>query len=374
MHFYTSININYLAKARVLAESVKIHNPNSKFTVVLLDETPEGFNIEEEDFDNIFFIEDLDIPVENLDLWIYTHSVVELCTAVKGQALVKLLEEGNDKCVYLDPDIAVFDPLDELDELLDKYSVILTPHQTDPNIENEHIIDNEICSLRHGVYNFGFYAVKNSSEGLRFAKWWRDMLLSFCYDDIPNGLFTDQKWGDIVPSLFDEVLVLRNPGYNVATWNISNRIISKQDNKYFVNDVPLRFYHFSGFDSGAQELMLKKYGKDNKNLWELRNWYTSKQNSKGQEIYSKMKSKFNYYSNEEKIPKIHRETIKNRQDVYEHFKNNNPYIVKDGSYYFWTKTEIIYDDNINYKEEYNRILNSRSWRTITKLKKIIGKS
>ena len=62
MHFYTSINSNYLPKARVLAESVKKYCPQSRFSLVFADEIPEEFHLENENFDEILLPEDLGIP------------------------------------------------------------------------------------------------------------------------------------------------------------------------------------------------------------------------------------------------------------------------------------------------------------------------
>ena len=111
MHFYTSININYLPKARVLAKTIKKHCPDSKFTLVFSDVMPEEIDVAKEPFDEIVSVLELGIPVDNIYLWIYEHSVEELCTAVKGQALVNFLESGTDDVVYLDPDIAFFQDL-----------------------------------------------------------------------------------------------------------------------------------------------------------------------------------------------------------------------------------------------------------------------
>ena len=174
MHFYTSININYFSKARILAKSVKRYCKNARFSLILSDKMPDNINIDEEPFDDIITIDSLGIPVDNLYLWIFIHTTVELCTAVKGQALVRFLEEGSEKVVYLDPDIVVYNDLKDIAVMLDEHDVLLTPHQTIPEKTKQGIIDNEICSLRHGVYNFGFFAVKNSENGLAFAQWWRD--------------------------------------------------------------------------------------------------------------------------------------------------------------------------------------------------------
>ena len=378
MHFYTSININYLPKARILAKSVKKFCPNSKFSLVFSDHWPEEIDKKKEPFDEIITVENLGIPVENLDFWIYTHTVVELCTAVKGQALVKFLEDGSEKVVYLDPDIAVFNDLHELDEMLDTYSVVLTPHVTIQEKEKAAIMDNEICALKHGAYNFGFYAVKRDENGLAFARWWRDRLIDFCFDDIPNGIFTDQKWGDLAPCLFENVHITRDPGYNVSTWNISNRHITKSENGiYMVNDVPLKFYHFSGFDSGAQADMLGLYSKGNKNLYELRKWYIEQQGKEEQEKYSKYPSKYNFYDNGEKITKDERELIRKRLDVLEYFKNTNPHITEQNkSYYKWYRSEVkempndgenmleIKMENQRLKTELYNIYSSKTWKIV----------
>ena len=244
MTFFTSINNCYLPKARVLAKSLKNFMPDSYIILILSDKLPDGIIIENEPFDEIITIEQLGIPVENLNMWIFRHSVIELCTAVKGQALYNLLEK-YDKVVYFDPDIVIFDKLDVLENLLDQYDIIYTPHLTVPENNDRDIFINEISSLKHGIYNFGFFAVKSTENGRLYAKWYRDRLLKYCRDDKANGLFTDQRWGDLGPSLFNNLYIWKHPGANVCVWNLSHRIVTRIDKKYFVNGEPLIFYHFS---------------------------------------------------------------------------------------------------------------------------------
>ena len=128
--------------------------------------------------------------------------------------------------MYIDPDIAVFNRLDEIDRLLDHHAIILTPHQLEFEDVRSAVLDNEVCSLKHGVFNLGFFAINNSSEGYSFANWFNQRLLEFCYADIPNGLFTDQRWCDLAPAFFQNLCILRDPGCNVASWNLSKRNLS----------------------------------------------------------------------------------------------------------------------------------------------------
>ncbi len=273
VHCFTSASFSYLDRTRVLGETLQRFHPDWKLWLCLSDAEPPGFNFDpsQEYFNNIVRITDLNIP--DLTRWTFDHDVVELCTAVKGQMLCKLLEEGATKVIYLDPDIALLEDLSEIISLLDEQNVILTPHQTEPERDRRAIIDNEIGSLKYGIFNLGFLAVSGTEEGLRFARWWRDRLLEFCYDDVANGLFTDQRWCDHAPVFFDGVYIMRDPGYNVASWNLSQRMITiEQDGTIRAAGQILRFFHFTKV-THVGEIMLERYANGRIEVFELMKWY-----------------------------------------------------------------------------------------------------
>jgi hypothetical protein len=273
VHCFTSISFSYLDRARTLAATLKRQHPDWKLWVCVSDIDPPGleFDAAREPFDHVLRIDDLDIT--DRERWIFGHDLVELCTAVKGLLLCRLLSQGADKVVYLDPDIAVFGPLDQVTALLDRHSIVLTPHLTLPEASQAAVRDNEVGSLKHGVYNLGFLAVRNCAEGIRFAEWWRDRLLAFCYDDTVAGLFTDQRWCDLVPAFFEELHILRDPGYNVASWNLKSRPISfDADGTIRAGDRLLRFFHFTKVNS-VGERMLERYADGRSEVFELLKWY-----------------------------------------------------------------------------------------------------
>ena len=130
MHFFTSVTACYIPKARVLAKTLKKHNEDAVMHLVISDDLPAGFDVGKEDFDHVWNIEDI-IEVENFRKWSFMHDVVELCTAVKGAAAIRIIKELElDKLVYLDPDIGVFDSLAPVSDMLDENSVLFTPHST----------------------------------------------------------------------------------------------------------------------------------------------------------------------------------------------------------------------------------------------------
>lgn len=342
MHLFTSIAANYLPKARVLARSAKRHLPQAQFHIMLCDPLPAGFDLSAEPFDSVIPIHELPIP--DLDIWTFKHSVVELCTAVKGPAFLEIARRYNvtdGKIFYFDPDMVIFSDLAELIAELDQHNVILTPHITVPEENLGAVLDNEIGSLKYGVYNLGFLGVRTSAEGLRFLNWWSERLLHYCYDDIAGGLFTDQRWIDLAPVFFEGIGILRGPQYNVATWNLTHRHAagSLQDG-VTINGVPLGFYHFSGFDSGAQEIMLKKYGKNSPVLFELRDWYIEQCEREGQRTQGRTPCRFAIYDNGESITKLQRIVYRSRLDLERAFPN--PYATADQrqSYYHWFQANV----------------------------------
>ena len=371
MHVFTSITANYLPKARVLAASLKRLHPRVVFHLVLADRKPDDFGGPAEPFDAVLTADDLPIPER--PAWIFKHSVVELCTAVKGLAAVEIRRRfGTENLFYLDPDIAVLGPLDGLEALLARHSILLTPHLTAPEVDLEAIEQNEICALQHGVYNLGFVGVRADDEGRRFLEWWAHRLLHFCYDDVPGGLFTDQRWADLVPAFFPGAGIVREPQYNVAPWNVSRRRAEGiAPYNILIDGKPLAFFHFSGLDSGANEGMLKRYGADSPVLFKLREWYLAECERMGQSREGKRPCAYGFYEDGTPVPRAHRLLYRTRPDLQSRFRN--PYATSDNHQSFsrWVGGNAGELDAITavdrrvrtLEAELTAIRSSRTWRT-----------
>ncbi len=245
MIYFTSICSNYLPKAMALAESVKRHCSDSTFVLCLVEREAPQMALDFPHFDEVILAKDA--GWDNFDAFMFRHSIVEASTAVKPRFLQYLVERfvDADKFVYLDPDVLVYGEFTELRALLDEHTIVLAPHLLRPGN-----IDMEISSLAHGTYNLGFLAIRRSDNAARFLEWWASRLFLFCYDDKARGIFTDQKWIDLVPSFFD-AHILKHHGYDFATWSLLGSELVERDGRYVVNGDPLRFIHFSGLDSGT---------------------------------------------------------------------------------------------------------------------------
>lgn len=321
MHFFTSINLNYLAKARVLACSVKQHHPDSFFTLMLCERPGTvALDLASEPFDQVLYLQDLSIPASNLEAWIFGHSVVELCTAVKPFALREIVRRcQGDIVVYLDPDIQVFSPLNFIEARLQDSGVLLTPHLLEPVPNDEEIRLHEISCLKHGVFNLGFVAI-HKERGRRFVDWWCDRLLLYCRADIPQGLFTDQRWVDLSPAFFEEAEILRDATCNVASWNVSRRDVRMDvDGRYFIGDAPLKFFHFSGFDSGTHDQIIHLLQPGNQALRTLTEAYRAALASHGQGELAGCRWSYGYFDSGRKITDGMRRAYRDNPQMQQRF-------------------------------------------------------
>lgn len=271
---YTSATTTYLDRANVLADSLRQRHPEADLFIVFPDEAPIGLDLKQPlaAFDAVIRLQDLGLHEDWP--WLFSHDVVELCTAVKPYAMEFIAARGYEKIIYLDPDICTFASLEVILNALDEASILLTPHQLRPDHARQAIIDNELCSQQYGVYNLGFVAIRNDASGLAFARWWRERCRDYCLDEPTKGLFTDQKMCDLVPALFDNVKILRHAGLNVASWNLSQRRIeAKSNGELLINGVdPLVFFHFTKINH-VGEVMIRRYCQGSTLPLELMRWY-----------------------------------------------------------------------------------------------------
>lgn len=333
IHVYTSAAFNYIPKVRMLFESLRRYHPEFVLHLALADQIAPGIDLSAEPFDEIHPVEGLDIP--NLRRWIFCHRIVELATAIKPFALQKLLARDDCEAVlYMDPDTVAFSRLDDVVATLRDRSIVLTPHLTMPEESVEAVMDNEISCLKHGVYNLGFVGVKADAQGREFAKWWGERIYRFCRDDIPNGLFTDQRWIDLVPAFFDNVGILRSARLNVATWNLRRRTLNGSlEHGLTVNDEPLGFYHFTGFDSGAHQAMADKNALGNNTVAALVQWYLEATRKLAQDPLAKVRWAYSNFNDGTQVQPEQRIVYRDRPDLQDAF--DDPFDAAGGYISWW---------------------------------------
>jgi glycosyltransferase involved in cell wall biosynthesis len=248
----TVIARNYLPQARVLARSFAAHHPQGRVVVLVLDAPGDGMR-DDEPFE-VIAPEALFAEADQRELrrLATIYNVMELATALKPFLLRHLLTvAGAPSATYLDPDIEVFAPLDDIAQAAEHHGIVLTPHRLTPVPADGGQPDEQVFS-QSGAYNLGFVAV--SAAALPFLDWWADRCRRDCIHAVPEGLFVDQRWVDVGAAYFAPHL-LRDPGCNAAYWNLDERSLIRVAGGHAVGGSPLRFLHYSGYDPDEPHLL-----------------------------------------------------------------------------------------------------------------------
>ncbi|HEV7507649.1 MAG TPA: glycosyltransferase [Thermoanaerobaculia bacterium] len=249
----TIVANNYLAYARAFTRSFLERHPAGTVCVLIVDHPQPGHRYEDEPF-AVTFADQLGIP--GFAHFSFRYSIVELSTAVKPWFLLHLHQTlGCDRVCYFDPDILIFGDLGELYDRVGRADAVLTPHLTAPI--DDSLVPSEREILLSGIYNLGFLGLAFNERTLAFLDWWKQRLYRWCLHEVNKGLFVDQRWMDLAPAFLARMEILRDPGYNVAYWNLIHRTLAQRDGAWWVGDVPLRFFHFSGYDFNRPDNLSK---------------------------------------------------------------------------------------------------------------------
>jgi len=241
---FTVCNLKYLDKALVLGESLYRSN---KFELniyifdkqIKLPQLPDYIKIEwiEKIADNDFY--------KNA----FKYDVIELTTAYKPYIAADLATKHSGKKIFFfDPDVMIFENLDEISDQLNTFDFVITPHRADI-VYNPH--DN-LHLQRFGFFNLGFFALNPNKNSIDILNWWWKQCSQLAFNEVQSGMFTDQKWMSLSTFYFDNILILRNKSLNVSWWNLNERRINIIDNSFYVEEKPLVFYHFSAFGSKSK--------------------------------------------------------------------------------------------------------------------------
>jgi hypothetical protein len=242
---FTICSNNYLPAARVLLQSAHAHHSDADLFLCLVDRKL----VQDDLYDPSWTVIQADqLSIRDFTEISFRYDIMELNTAVKPFMFQRLLTELQyDAVIYFDPDIEVFRPLDSvLQPLADGASFVLTPHLLAPA---EAAGDpNDFTIMRAGAYNLGFVAVGRNPESARLLAWWARRVRFHCIDAQDRGVFVDQKFFDLIPGFAPGAHIAHDVTLNVAYWNVAQRELSGPEGGWRVNDKPLTFFHFSGFN------------------------------------------------------------------------------------------------------------------------------
>ena len=285
---FTICSNNYLAQAITLGQSLINHNPDYTFKICLVDRKIEQINYSAIPYE-IIEVESIAIAVFNE--MFKRYSITELNTAVKPYFFQYFFKTQSsfENFIYLDPDILVYRAFTELEEKLTTNEIVITPHFTTPINDDKNQAENNF--LNSGLYNLGFIALRKGIESEKLVNWWANRLQTKAYVDFTNGIFTDQLWINFAPLFFKKVHILKHPGYNMAYWNMHERLLVPEKQVIFNQlKFSLIFFHFSGYNPQKPDILSKYQNRfsliERKDVYQLFKNYAKELIDNGYCIYS----------------------------------------------------------------------------------------
>ncbi len=241
----TIVSRSQLPQARALVASIRQFHPDWEPWVLLADRGETGLASFE---DRISFVEIGALPIPDLPNRIFGCDLPRLVEEFRPLLLAWLTgAKKYDRAICLDADIQLYAPMTKVVSLWEKGALaILTPNLTARLPEGS--CEDERGFLQAGTYNLGFVAVARHPELSGLLDYWAEKSQSDLAIELDNPTFRNQKWLDFLPGLFRDVRILRHPGYNVARWNLAQRPITRQGDRFRVDGQPLVSFHFSGLD------------------------------------------------------------------------------------------------------------------------------
>jgi hypothetical protein len=173
LHACTIVTPDHVARARVLARSLREHHPDARCTVLVVGDPPASA----EPFE-VLGIEALDCsPLEEM---IAAYEPFALGCALKPWLLSHLLEQSP-AVLYLDSDIRVYAPLDDAFAAVERHGLVLTRHLLGPlPRDGRHPLEETSCwparstgASSASVAKPGASSAGGRSEWLRSARWTR---------------------------------------------------------------------------------------------------------------------------------------------------------------------------------------------------------
>jgi hypothetical protein len=241
---------NYIYRARELFDSVEEFLPEAQRIVCCADSW-EGAGMLE---DNLFeVIEAASLGIPRYSQLALALNPTALCCLLKPFIAKHAFEKHSiQKVIYIDNDIGLYRRPVELLNLLDCKSIVLTPHHLQPLPENS--IPNEENLFRFGLCNAGMFGVSRQSESIDFMSWWANWMLEPRRLHVHSGY--DQVWLNFALAYCPQSVVLHDPTYNVAFWNLQERKFEARDEGFYCNGKPLATFHFSCFDENYNDRLV----------------------------------------------------------------------------------------------------------------------
>ena len=234
----------YLPTFLSLYDSIKIDKSIKLFVLCYDDEVK---NFLKKKIKNCVIITTEDIELKNKEIIKKKYKNFNEKHGVYRLAYAEYLLKKIKKPIHLiDSDIFFFNKPTLLNKIVknSKASIAFAKHN--------YFFKKKDMEDKYGIYNAGYIFFNYDINSLNFLKKYRKFCFNFIsWDTKKKGKsnFADQTYLEKLIKIFKNVYVIKHKGINTAPWNIGGFKLKIVNNKIFVDDDILIFYHFSGIRS-----------------------------------------------------------------------------------------------------------------------------
>jgi hypothetical protein len=238
-HFCTIASGNFLPFVHTLFASLQKQEANTTLHVLVTDDDYQKPTADRLHFYSLKQLAQSTV-IERI-LHQYANNNNHLRWALKPAFLHFLLQE-NEAVIYVDNDIAFFSSYQFLFKMLERNSVVLTPHWfcKHPYPQPENFTTN----FQIGLFNAGF--VGASKKGIDFLAWWAEACLYRMQRAEDEGYYDDQRYLDMALLVDENVGIVRHLGCNIGSWNMHQNQRTEINGQVLINGTfPIVFIHFN---------------------------------------------------------------------------------------------------------------------------------
>lgn len=234
-HFCTLFDAGFVLQGMALHTSLVRHARPFHLWIVCMDDVVREL-LRSVNLPHVTLIDVGEIETNDLRSVKATRSTAEYCWTLTPFVCPAILERAPEaeRVTYVDADVMFFDDprilLAELDAR--GKDVLVTEHAYAEEYDQ---------SATSGRFCVQFVTFTRSDAADRVARWWQERCIEWCYARFEDGKFGDQKYLDVWPMLFGDVVQISSmTDRTLAPWNV--RHFAAKNNGTLM---PV-FYHFHG--------------------------------------------------------------------------------------------------------------------------------
>ena len=250
--YCTYFDHRYVPRGIAMIDSLLAYTPDSDVWVLALNDL--ALELIQARYDDrvklvaIVDFEDAMSPIADLRARRSPVEYIFTCTAAWVRYVMDATSRKGELVTYLDADLWFFGSPEALEKSLDGSSVAITPHRYPRTLRRHE---------KYGVYNVGWVSFRDDERGRTCLHWWDDSCRRWCFDRVEGTLFADQGYLNDFGKVTDGVMVIDDPGANLAPWNLASHRLTSDGQTVRVDGSPLLFFHFHGITRSGGRFYVK---------------------------------------------------------------------------------------------------------------------